>query len=113
MVAFSFKFENQTALQVAEAAATLSGNAGLDPLGKARQILQLDTLTVTTDEEGQQRLDAGTYIADDLYVGFEQGLTAESGAAKAEYEVFPNIYLEGRTSADSTSDVGVRWQLDY
>ena len=98
---------------MAEAAATLSGNAGLDPLGKARQILQLDTLTVTTDEEGQQRLDAGTYIADDLYVGFEQGLTAESGAAKAEYEVFPNIYLEGRTSADSTSDVGVRWQLDY
>ncbi len=102
------------ALQVAEAAATLSGGSGaLDPLSKARQILQLDTLTVTTDEEGQQRLDAGTYIADDLYVGFEQGLTAESGAAKAEYEVFPNIYLEGRTSADSTSDVGVRWQLDY
>ncbi len=102
------------ALQVAEAAATLSGGSGsLDPLSKARQILQLDTLTVTTDEEGEQRLDAGTYLADDLYVGFEQGLTAESGAAKAEYEVFPNIFLEGRTSADSTSDVGVRWQLDY
>ena len=101
------------ALQVAEAAATLSGRGGLDPLGKAREILQLDTLTITTDEEGHQRLTAGTYIADDLFVGFEQGVTAGSGTAKAEYEVFPNIFLDARTSADSTGDVGVRWRLDY
>ena len=101
------------ALQVAEAAATLSGSSGLDPLGKLRQILQLDTLTVTTDEEGRQRLSAGTYITDDLFVGFEQGVASGSGAAVAEYEVLPNIFLDARTSADSTGDVGVRWRLDY
>lgn len=103
------------ALQVAQTGATLSGGGrgDLNPLARARRVLQLDTLTVKSDEAGSSRLDAGAYVSEDVYVGFEQGLEVDSSTAKAEYEVIPNIFLEGRSSVDATNDVGVRWQLDY
>lgn len=67
-----------------------------------------------SSSEGQAipTLEAGKYINDAIYVGVEQGATADSTGVRVEVELRPNLNLTGKTSARS-SEVGLGWKKDY
>lgn len=88
------------------------GSGGLDVLGQARKALGVDTLDVG-GAQGQEVIRAGKYIGDDVYVEVEKGRADESGRARVELEVLPNVSIEAETGEDATSGVGLKWKYDY
>ena len=57
-------------------------------------------------------LEAGKYINDAIYVGVEQGATANSTGVRVEVELLPNLSLQGSSSTNA-SRVGIGWKKDY
>jgi len=90
-----------------------SSGGGFDAFGEIRNILKIDTLDVVSDEDGESKVRAGKYLADDVYVEVERGAGDESGRARVEIEVLPNIAIEAETSENADAGVGVKWKLDY
>ena len=91
----------------------LRGGGGFDAFGEIRNILKIDTLDVVSDDEGETAVKAGKYLNDDVYVEVEKGAGDESGRARVEIELLPNIALEADTSEDSNSGVGLKWKFNY
>ena len=91
----------------------LRGGGGFDAFGEIRNILKIDTLDVVSDEEGESRVKAGKYINDEIYVEVEQGAGEESGRARVEIELLPNVALEADTSDGANSGVGLKWKFNY
>ena len=90
-----------------------SSGGGFDAFGEIRGILRIDTLDVVSDDEGESLVRAGKYLNDDVYVEVEQGASEESGRARVEIELHPNIALEAEASENADSGVGIKWKLDY
>ena len=89
------------------------GSGGFDAFGEIRNILKIDTLDVVSDDEGETAVKAGKYLNDDVYVEVEKGAGEESGRARVEIELLPNIALEADTSEDANSGVGLKWKFNY
>ena len=110
-------------LQLAAAVASLSGGGGLNVFDKLRQTTGLDRLGLTsttssTDTNNQSALSGtaisgGKYVANGVFVGVQQGLTANSSEAKVEVEVAPNVTVNGTVGEDSSTGLGVTYTLDY
>lgn len=66
----------------------------------------------TNGSEATPTLEAGKYINDAIYIGVEQGATAESTGVRVEVELRPNLNLQGKTTSRS-SEVGLGWKRDY
>ncbi|EKV29849.1 hypothetical protein C882_0280 [Caenispirillum salinarum AK4] len=101
------------ALQAANAVRVLSGLGGGGP-GITEVIastIGVDTIRLAGGEDGPA-LEIGKYITEDVYVGVEQGVGAESTGVNVEVQLTPSISVEGRTSTRG-SDVGVNWSRDY
>jgi translocation and assembly module TamB len=99
--------------KLALAANRLRGGGGFDAFGEIRGLLKIDTLDVVSDDEGESRVRAGKYLGDDVYVEVEKGAADESGRARVEIELLPNIAVEAETSENADSGVGIKWKLDY
>lgn len=125
------------ALQAANTARQLVdfGPSALDIMSSTRDILGLEVLRLgsasrtrqnraprdaslqgtssTNPDDQAPTIEAGKYILDNVYVGLDQGTSANSGTAvRVEVELLPNLSLEGRTSNES-SGVGINWKHDY
>lgn len=102
------------AVQLANSAAQLAGFGGQGPgfMDNIRGSLGLDTLKFSGDESGPG-VEAGSYVAEGVYIGVKQGLGENSSAAVIEYEVTPNITVESDIGADSESKLGVKMEWDY
>jgi len=96
------------ALQLAEAAATLSGGGSSGFVDRIRRGLGVDVLDV--DVAGA--VSVGKYIADDLFVRYRQGIAGESNVV-VEYELTPSISVESDVGTAGQSRVGVSWEFDY
>ncbi len=103
------------ALQLASAAASLSGKGGggVGLLGSTRDKLGLDALNVDVDETGSATVGAGKYLTDKVYVGVEQGTQPGSRRFTTEIEVTPSITAETSTTQQGEPTVGVEWKYDY
>src|SRR5262249_19131891 len=116
--------------ELAYAAANLAqGGPGF--LDRLRNIFGLDRLSLggsqatNTGTEGEDaRRDTGAasaiptgsggkYIAPGVYVGVEQGASAQSTRARVEIDVTPHISAYSSVGAESSSSVGVDWRYDY
>ena len=64
-------------------------------------------------EDGDAKVTAGKYIGDKVFVGVEQGATAESGGVSVEVELTPNISVESGVGQTGDSNVGVKFKWDY
>jgi translocation and assembly module TamB len=102
------------AVQLANSAAQLAGMGGQGPgfMDNIRGSLGLDTLKFSGGDSGPG-VEAGSYVADGVYVGVKQGLGENSSAAIIEYEVTPNVTVESDIGADSESRLGVKMEWDY
>jgi translocation and assembly module TamB len=119
-------------LQVAATAASLAGG-GFDVLDKVRGRLGLDRLgfgsaanalnglitgnantkTTTGSAASGAALSAGKYVADGVYLGAQQGLTAGSSKAVVEIEVLPRVTVQGDVSQSGGSGIGLNYKYDY
>ncbi len=102
------------AAQLALALNRLRGGRGLDVMGKLRDLLGVDTLDVGAGAApGESAVRAGKYLNDDVYIELERGMAEQSGRARVEVEILPNVSLEADTGQDAQSGVGIKWRYDY
>ncbi len=56
---------------------------------------------------------AGKYIANGVYVGASQGLTAGSSKAVVEVEMLPRVTVQGDVSQNGSTGIGLNYKYDY
>ncbi|HTC08645.1 MAG TPA: translocation/assembly module TamB domain-containing protein [Acetobacteraceae bacterium] len=113
-------------LEIAQIAATLASLSGAassmsNPLENVRQALGLDRLSVGSGSQ----LEAGRYVARDVYVGARQSVTGTGTQAVVQVDLAKGLKLEATAgtatttsatgaggSADAAS-VGIRYQFEY
>jgi translocation and assembly module TamB len=115
-------------VQVARGVAALSGRGGVGGvglLGRAREALGLDVLSVGVGEMGATSVSspsaltqgttvsAGRHISKKVYVGVTQGMSAASGAIELDIQLTPHISLNSRLGEAAGGAAGVDWKWDY
>ena len=88
-------------------------SGGEGPLGTLRRSLGLDTLGVGSSDTGDATLAAGKYINDRVYLQVEQGLTPESGKARVQVDLTPNISAYSEINQNAQTGVRLQWRYDY
>jgi len=104
------------AVQLATAVASLvGGGTGFDPTAKLRDGLGLDQLGIVSNGAtmGENALQMGKYISDDVFVSIEQGLTPESRKVGVEMRLSPQLSVEGQVGAESGTGLNLKLQRDY
>lgn len=102
------------ALQLAQAAAQLSGAAGgPDVFEATRKKLGLDSLDVSTGASGGPAVGASRYIGENLSVGVKAGANAADTAATVDYDVTRRIKLKGEAGSDGRTAVGVGAEWEW
>ncbi len=108
------------ALQLAEAAAIMSGATGTKKttVEFIRDSLGVDVLRVEAGEGDNEAVaTVGEYISKDVFVGVRQGTQPGSTQATVEVDLLPNVKFEGRAAAgddpDTNSSAIIRWEFDY
>jgi translocation and assembly module TamB len=101
------------AAQLAAAVAELSGATGSGPgfMEKIRRGLGVDVLQFGGETGTSVR--AGQYLSDDVFLGVEQGLGAESSQVTLEVGITDNIAVESNVGATGNSNVGIQFKWDY
>lgn len=101
------------ALQVAQAVASMSGQ-GNALLGNLRRSLGVDSLSIGANAAGTGgELGIGQRLNDRISVGVRQGTTPGSSQATIDIDVTRAIRIQGATSANGATSVGVGAQWDY
>jgi len=100
----------QLASQVSELGGLTGGPGVLD---KLKSSLGVDRLDVTTTEDGDVAVTAGSYVNENLYVGVEQGTPSKSSRVKVDLDITKNIKLRGEAGADGESKLGVGVEWEY
>jgi translocation and assembly module TamB len=114
--------------EIAQALASLSGiGSGFDALGTVRKGLGLDRLSVggTSGESAQTTVEAGKYIARNIYVGAKQNLSGGT-QLQVEYDITRKLKAQatlsavtnatvtkGSAAADTGSSIGLGYQFEY
>ncbi len=83
--------------------------------------LPLDVLSIDTGAEGLERarVEAGTYLSDDLYLGYQLQLGADKAkgenqhAVRLEYQLGRNWTVEGGAGDAPAASADVMWSRDY
>jgi len=100
------------ALRLAQAVATASsGEAGFTDV--VRDTLGLDQLGFTGSEGGIGAVQAGRYVTEGVFVGVEQGPSANSTKVKVEVDVTDRVKVETEVGANTESRVGVTYEFEY
>jgi translocation and assembly module TamB len=99
--------------RLASAAAALSGGGGGGILGQLRATTGLDDLDIVVDEQGQAAVAAGRYVSDNVYVGVQQGSTAESSRVTIDLDITKGVKARAGYSAQGESSLGVFFEKEY
>ncbi len=103
------------AVQLADSINALTGGGGFDPLGRTRQLLGLDQLTLkqTGKDLEKTALSAGKYLSDEVYLEVEQGISPETGKASLKWEITPNVSVQTEVGVNAEAGAGINWRWDY
>jgi len=104
-------------VQMAAAVARLSGKGGvgLDPLGWVRRTLRFDTVDVTTADTSaaSSQVSVGKYVAENVFVRLNKGLTDTTSSAAVDVEITRNLSIESKVGSDQTGSLGLSWKWNY
>jgi translocation and assembly module TamB len=104
-------------VRLAAAVARLEGGGGFDAMEAIRDVTGLDMLDFGQaefgDDDAETTATAGRYIADNVFIAIDQGLTTGATRGRVEIEVFRNITVRGEVDDRSRSGVGIEWSRDY
>ncbi len=98
--------------RLAAAASELSGGSG-GLLSQLRATTGLDDLDIVTDEKGQTSVAAGRYVTENVYVGVQQGTSAESSRVTIDLDVTKNVKARAGYSAEGESSLGIFFEKEY
>lgn len=114
-VLFGRSASQLSALEAAQLAAGLAqlagGQAGFDPAGLLRQAAGLDRLSVGASE-GAATVEAGKYLADNVYLQLGAGGAGGVGAA-VEWEPRPNLEITSSAQGNGDTRLAVRWKKNF
>lgn len=103
-------------LRLANAVSRLEGG-GFDAMGALRDMTGLDTLDFGNADFGAENQEttasAGRYVADNVFIAVDQGLSSGATRARVEIEVMRNITVRSEVDDRSQSGVGIEWRMDY
>ena len=87
----------------------------MDLLGRTRQLLGLDQLTVTQSGKTEEKtaLSAGKYLSEKVYLEVQQGISAETGKASLKWEITPNVSVQTEVGVNAEAGVGIDWRWEY
>jgi translocation and assembly module TamB len=89
------------------------GGRTFDVFGRVRDTIGLDQFGAGETDDGAPTLQAGKYLSDNVFVSVERGATPESGQARVEVEILPNVSLQGEVNQTAAGNVGLKWSYDY
>ncbi len=95
------------------AAAELAGGSGGGILSQLRQSTGLDDLDIVMDEEGGAALAAGRYVSENVYIGVQQGTSAESSRVTIDLDITDNVKARAGYSARGDSSLGIFYEREY
>jgi translocation and assembly module TamB len=98
--------------RLAAVAAELSGGSG-GLLGQLRESTGLDDLDIVMDEEGAPSLAAGRYVSENVYIGVQQGTTAESSRVTIDLDITEDVKARAGVSASGGSSLGIFFEREY
>ncbi|MBA3519700.1 MAG: translocation/assembly module TamB domain-containing protein, partial [Rhizobiales bacterium] len=99
--------------RLADAAAQLAGGRGSGLLNQLRASTGLDDLDIVTDEEGGPALAAGRYVNENVYVGVQQGTSAESSRVTIDLDISDDVKARAGVSPQGNSSLGVFYEREY
>ncbi|MGH6922955.1 MAG: translocation/assembly module TamB domain-containing protein, partial [Propylenella sp.] len=102
-------------LQIARlgaAASELAGGGG-GALSRLRASTGLDDLDIVVDEEGQAALAAGRYVSENVYVGVQQGTTAEKSRVTIDLDITKGVKARAGYSVEGESSLGIFFEKEY
>jgi translocation and assembly module TamB len=67
----------------------------------------------TSSPTGGAAVSAGKYVANGVYVGVSQGITAQSSSVDVQIDVTRHISIDTTAGQATGAGVGVNWKLDY
>ena len=104
-------------VRLASAVARLEGGGGFDAMEAIRDATGLDVVDFGNaefgDEDAETTATAGRYVADNVFIAIDQGLSTGATRGRVEIEVLPNITVRGEVDNQSRSGVGIEWSMDY
>ena len=114
-VLFGRSASELSALEAAQIAAGLTqlagGEAGFDPAGLLRQATGLDRVAIGASD-GAATVQAGKYIADDVFL--QVGAGGEGGVgAEVEWEPKDGVSIISSAQGNGDTRIAVRWKKDY
>ncbi len=101
-------------VQIARAAASLTGGGGFDPIGNIRQALGLDLLEIGAEDEEDglsPRVAVGKYLDEDTFVRVEEG--GEGGQVSIERQLGRGLSVEAEVGRKGGGGIGLNWRRDY
>lgn len=100
------------ALQLANAVATLAGRGGEGIVSKLRKGTGFDDLDVSTAADGTTSVNAGKYIAKNVYT--ELGVDQDGNTRiNLNLDLRPGVTVKGRVDTDGSSGLGLFLERDY
>lgn len=104
------------AVQLAQTLQRLAGKSGpalFDPMGIVLEATGLDDISVDVNDDGAATVGAGKYLNEKVYMEVKGGNAKESGKARIEIEVTPDISVESEVGQDAQGGGGIFWKRDY
>lgn len=98
--------------QLASAAASLSGAGGNGVVDNLRSSIGLANLDVTTGENGEVGVRAGTYLTENIYLDLEADSAGETKAT-INLDITDNVRAKASMDSVGESTVGVFFEKDY
>ena len=56
---------------------------------------------------------AGKYLNKDVYVEVQKGVAAQSGKARVQVQIAPNVSVQAETGENAQGGIGLQWRYDY
>ncbi|MEO1553947.1 MAG: translocation/assembly module TamB domain-containing protein, partial [Pseudomonadota bacterium] len=100
------------AAQLAGAAAQLAGGDAINLMGRLEAATGLDRLDIGFDDDGAATLATGKYLADDIYLEVESGVSGAPGVA-LEWTPLDNLAVDAEIDPELGPKVAIQWKRDF
>ncbi|KUJ80916.1 hypothetical protein AVO45_04910 [Ruegeria marisrubri] len=114
MLLFGNRFSELSPFVIAQMAASLAqlSGAGGDATKGIRDATGVDTIDVSTDENGAGRVGVGAYVGDNLYTDVTVNIDGDT-EVNLNLDVSDTITLRGTVDSQGETGVGVFFERDY
>jgi translocation and assembly module TamB len=117
LLLFNKKLVKLSATQVIQLAGEIDKIGGLSSgpgtLDQMKSALGIDVLDVTTDEKGNARATAGSYINDKTYIAVKQGTMLGTSRIVVDHNLTKSLKARGEVGSDGDSKLGLGFEFDY